>query len=51
LERYQNLIFFVILLLLLLIRPAGLFGRVRESVPLSAILPGWLRASRRAGAA
>lgn len=43
LEQYQNLVFFVFLLLLILIWPSGLFGRVRNSDPLETILPRWLR--------
>jgi branched-chain amino acid transport system permease protein len=48
LEQYQNLVFFIFLLVLILLWPAGLFGRVQDSAPLEAILPIWLR--RRSGA-
>jgi branched-chain amino acid transport system permease protein len=40
-EQYQNLIFFILLLLVILIRPAGLFGRVRGG-GLDSLLPAWL---------
>ncbi len=46
LERYQNLVFFTLLLALILVRPAGLFGRSRDPAPLTAILPAWLRRYR-----
>lgn len=49
LEQYQNLVFFVFLLVLILVWPSGFFGRVRDSGPLEAMLPIWLR--RRRGAA
>jgi len=38
-ERYQNIAFFMLLLLLILLRPAGLFGRVREVRTLESLLP------------
>jgi branched-chain amino acid transport system permease protein len=41
-ERYQNIAFYTLLLLLILLRPAGLFGRVREVRALETILPSWL---------
>jgi branched-chain amino acid transport system permease protein len=41
-ERYQNLVFFGLLLLVILIRPAGAFGRVRGQRALESILPDWL---------
>lgn len=41
-ERYQNIAFYTLLLLLILLRPAGLFGRVREVRALESILPHWL---------
>ncbi len=41
-ERYQNIAFYTLLLLLILLRPAGLFGRVREVRALDSILPLWL---------
>jgi branched-chain amino acid transport system permease protein len=47
LEQFQNLVFFVFLLLLILIWPAGLFGRVRDSGPLETMLPSWMRRRRR----
>jgi ABC-type branched-subunit amino acid transport system permease subunit len=49
LEQFQNLVFFVFLLLLILIWPAGLFGRVRDSGPIEAMLPAWMRRRREAG--
>jgi branched-chain amino acid transport system permease protein len=46
-EHYQNLVFFVLLLLVILVRPAGFFGRVRGGRPLEIPLPAWL--GRRRG--
>jgi branched-chain amino acid transport system permease protein len=43
LEQFQNLVFSVFLLVLILVWPAGLFGRVRDSGPIEAMLPAWLR--------
>jgi branched-chain amino acid transport system permease protein len=43
LEQYQNLVFFGFLLLLILIWPSGIFGRVRDSGPIDLVLPLWLR--------
>jgi branched-chain amino acid transport system permease protein len=43
LEQYQNLVFFGFLLVLILVWPSGFFGRVRDSGPIEAILPIWLR--------
>ena len=37
-----NIAFYTLLLLLILLRPAGLFGRVREVRALESILPHWL---------
>jgi branched-chain amino acid transport system permease protein len=39
LERFQNLVFFSALLVLILVRPSGLFGPTHESIPLRALLP------------
>ena len=39
LERFQNLVFFSLLLVLILVRPAGLFGPTHDTIPLRA----WLR--------
>jgi branched-chain amino acid transport system permease protein len=47
LEQFQNLVFFIFLLVLILVWPSGLFGRVRDSGPLEAMLPLWLRRRRR----
>ena len=47
LEQYQNLVFYILLLLLIVIRPSGLFGRNEELQSLDAILPAWLRRRRR----
>ena len=41
-EHYQNLVFFGLLLLVILLRPAGAFGRVRGQRALESILPSWL---------
>jgi branched-chain amino acid transport system permease protein len=43
LEQYQNLVFFVFLLVLILVWPSGLLGRVHDAEPLAAMLPRWLR--------
>jgi branched-chain amino acid transport system permease protein len=43
LEQYQNLVFFVFLLVLILVWPSGLLGRVRDTEPLATMLPRWLR--------
>jgi branched-chain amino acid transport system permease protein len=43
LERYQNLVFYVILLALILIRPSGLFGPSHDVIPLRDLLPGLSR--------
>jgi len=40
LERFQNLVFYTALLLLILVRPSGLFGRSHDGVPLRSLLPG-----------
>jgi branched-chain amino acid transport system permease protein len=42
LERFQNLVFFTALLMLILVRPSGLFGPTHDTVPLQAVLPRWL---------
>jgi len=39
LERYQNLVFFSLLLLLILVRPTGLFGQTQDAVPLRSLVP------------
>jgi branched-chain amino acid transport system permease protein len=41
-ERYQNIVFYVILLLVILIWPGGLLGRVRDTGTLANLLPPWL---------
>jgi ABC-type branched-subunit amino acid transport system permease subunit len=43
LEQYQNLVFFGFLLVLILVWPSGIFGRVRDSGPIDLVLPVWLR--------
>ena len=48
LERFQNLVFFSLLLVLILVRPSGLFGPAHDAMPLRALLPG-LPGLRRAG--
>ena len=42
LERFQNLVFFSVLLVLILVRPSGLFGPAHDTIPLRSLLPGWL---------
>jgi branched-chain amino acid transport system permease protein len=49
LEQYQNLVFFGVLLVLILVWPSGFFGRTRDSGPIQEIVPLWLRRRRRAG--
>lgn len=39
LERFQNLVFFTILLALILVRPSGLFGPSHDTIPLRSLLP------------
>ncbi|MFI4994609.1 MAG: branched-chain amino acid ABC transporter permease [Hyphomicrobiales bacterium] len=48
-ERYQNLVFFTLLLLVILIWPAGMFGRVRDKGAFERLMPDWL--VRRVGQA
>lgn len=47
LQDYQYLVFYVLLLVLIVVRPRGIMGR-DEDVPLSTILPAWLLLRRRA---
>jgi branched-chain amino acid transport system permease protein len=42
-EKAQNLIFFILLLVLLLLWPCGLFGRSQDSGSMADMLPLWLR--------
>jgi len=39
LERFQNLVFFTMLLALILVRPSGLFGPSHDTTPFRALLP------------
>jgi branched-chain amino acid transport system permease protein len=48
LEQYQNLVFFGVLLVLIMVWPSGFFGRTRDSGPLYEIVPLWLRRRRTA---
>jgi branched-chain amino acid transport system permease protein len=41
LERFQNLVFFTLLLALILVRPSGLFSAERDTIPLRHRLPTW----------
>lgn len=41
-ERYQNLAFFVLLVLVLLLRPTGVFGRSHGTQGLESVLPAWM---------
>ena len=41
-ERYQNLAFFLLMLLVILLRPSGLFGRSRGTRGLESVLPAWM---------
>jgi branched-chain amino acid transport system permease protein len=43
LERYQNLVFFLLLLIVILMRPNGLFGRTSGVRTLASLLPARLR--------
>ena len=49
LEQYQNLVFFGVLLVLILVWPSGFFGRARDSGPLQDVVPLWLRRRRMTG--
>jgi branched-chain amino acid transport system permease protein len=42
-EKAQNLIFFLLLLVLLLLWPSGLFGRSQDAGSIADMLPRWLR--------
>jgi branched-chain amino acid transport system permease protein len=42
LEHYQNLIFYVLLLVVILIRPSGLFGQATEARGIGSMIPLWL---------
>lgn len=48
LERYQNLVFYTVLLVLILLRPSGLFGPTHDMIPLRELLPvsSWFRGSK-----
>jgi branched-chain amino acid transport system permease protein len=48
-ETYQNLVFFILLLLINLLRPAGIFGRLRGEQPIQSILPPWMLGKSRTG--
>lgn len=48
LEQYQNLVFFIFLLLVILIWPSGLLGHSNERVTLDTLLPAWMVRHRRA---
>jgi branched-chain amino acid transport system permease protein len=40
-ERYQNIVFYVLLLLVILIRPSGLLGRVRDTATPASLVRAW----------
>lgn len=42
LEHYQNIVFFLLLLVVILVRPTGILGRVRGRRDLESLLPDWL---------
>lgn len=48
-ERYQNLAFFLLLLLVILVRPTGVFGRMRGARTPAGMLPARLTLFFRAG--
>lgn len=48
-ERYQNLVFFALLLIVILVRPGGLFGRVRAGQALESLMPRWLLRAASSG--
>jgi branched-chain amino acid transport system permease protein len=50
LERYQNLVFFLLLLVVILVRPTGVFGRAAGTRALKSVLPAWML-PRRGGSA
>jgi branched-chain amino acid transport system permease protein len=47
LERLQNLVFFIGLLVLILLRPSGVFGAAHEAVPLRDLLPRFFALRRQ----
>jgi branched-chain amino acid transport system permease protein len=48
LERYQNVFFYVLLLLVILVKPSGLFGKATETRGLDSMIPLWLLSRLRA---
>ena len=48
LEHYQNLIFYVMLLLVILVWPAGIFGRSTEARGIEHLVPRFVLARLRA---
>jgi branched-chain amino acid transport system permease protein len=49
-ERYQNLAFFLLLLVVILVRPTGVFGHASGTRTLGSILPARLMLGFRGGA-
>lgn len=47
LEHYQNLIFYLLLLVVILVKPSGLFGKVTETRGVDSMVPLWLMARLR----
>jgi hypothetical protein len=43
-EHYQNIIFYVLLLVVILVRPSGLFGQATEARGIGSMIPLWLMA-------
>ncbi len=48
LEQYQNIIFYLLLLLVILVWPAGIFGRATEARGFESLVPMWLLTRLRA---
>jgi len=43
-EHYRNIIFYVLLLVVILVRPSGLFGQATEARGIGSMIPLWLMA-------
>jgi branched-chain amino acid transport system permease protein len=44
LEHYQNIVFYVLLLVVILVKPSGMFGKVTETRGIGSVMPPWLMA-------
>jgi ABC-type branched-subunit amino acid transport system permease subunit len=50
-SAYQSIVFEIVLLIILVVRPQGILGRAAGTRPLSAILPAFLQRRRSGGSA